>query len=258
MSPLYSWPSRPELGRTLRGYQHYSNVGISEPPGEYHSAPSTHALSQSPDDESNHPESRLLLLLAAAACCCCRRCCALRSQNALSQLQNEELDKLARETASMSSFLPISLQVRQIVSKLCEDSETLPPGYLIDQLTKMTFDRLLELRLFFCLYNCLSTAMPARPSKNNFSRSWRRILPTSGSRLCALSSLCARMAPPISSGICSVRLQEFAAACNGRGHPILHLAMPSTRWCVMLLRSASTQFSTRSPRLPGLKFQRKV
>jgi len=50
----------------------------------------------------------------------------------------------------MSSFLPISLQVRQIIGKLCEDSETLPAGYLIDQLTKMTFDRFVASRSFLC------------------------------------------------------------------------------------------------------------
>jgi hypothetical protein len=53
----------------------------------------------------------------------------------------------------MSSFLPMSLQVRQIISKLCEDSETLPPGYLIDQLTKMTFDRFVDPTLFLCVSN---------------------------------------------------------------------------------------------------------
>jgi hypothetical protein len=49
----------------------------------------------------------------------------------------------------MSSFLPLSLQVRQIISKLCEDSETLPAGYLIDQLTKMTFDRFVACAPFY-------------------------------------------------------------------------------------------------------------
>jgi hypothetical protein len=51
----------------------------------------------------------------------------------------------------MSSFLPLSLQVRQIIGKLCEDSETLPPGYLIDQLTKMTFDRYILLKRESCV-----------------------------------------------------------------------------------------------------------
>ena len=75
--------------------------------------------------------------------------CASRSKHSQ---QSRIKEACSISTASMSSFLPISLQVRQIISKTCDDSETLPPGYLIDQLTKLTFDR-------FCFASPLACAV---------------------------------------------------------------------------------------------------
>ncbi len=158
----------------------------------------------------------------------------------------------------MSSFLPISLQVRQIISKLCEDSETLPPGYLIDQLTKMTFDRFNSLSLLLCVPDSFFAAMRVPRLRSSFARNWRRTPRISGSRLCASLSLCAKTARPTSSEIYSVRHREFAAACNGKARPIPLWETQSTRWSVMPLRSVLTRCSTRSLRPLVPKFPHKV
>jgi len=141
----------------------------------------------------------------------------------------------------MSSFLPISLQVRQIISKICEDSETLPAGYLIDQLTKMTFDRCCNdafaaAPLPPAFLTRVFTARRAGPSRSSCWRSWRRTLPTLGSRLCASSSRYVKTGLLISSEMCSARRRESAAACSGKGRRILLWAMPSTKWFATLLR----------------------